>query len=130
MRVINLRGLSLDTLTPALSLTGRGGFYDTLLREKERMKGVINQNVKLFSSPHLNPLPEGGGGKWDSCDRRVYTGWTPSLPVVRASAAGRRRRVRILPPWLLLFFLEWGDSANRRARQPWCRNSGPIRCTR
>jgi len=37
MRVIKIKGLSLDTLTPALSLTGRGGMYDTLLRERELM---------------------------------------------------------------------------------------------
>ena len=30
MRVIKFEGKSLDTLTPALSLTGRGEFYDTL----------------------------------------------------------------------------------------------------
>jgi len=37
MRVIKIRGLSLDTLTPALSLTGRGSFCDTLTGEREKL---------------------------------------------------------------------------------------------
>ena len=36
MRVIEIKSLSLDTLTLALSLTGRGGFYDTLLMGEGR----------------------------------------------------------------------------------------------
>jgi len=34
MRVIKIEELSLNTLTPALSFTGKGGFYDALLRER------------------------------------------------------------------------------------------------
>ena len=54
MRVIKIRGLSVDTFTPALSPTERGGFYDTLLRERELWDSNVSpqterdQNLRIL----------------------------------------------------------------------------------
>ena len=47
MRVIKVEGLSLDTLTPALSPAGRVCFYDTLLGEREGSVPVKTGDLQM-----------------------------------------------------------------------------------